>query len=94
MGQRMEAISGPGALQSKVGCSLSSEPLKNRLAALTCNVWVWTEVLILCQFSQSIHNNVGLPHPTVLKNRSRGQCVKLSGPSTELKGKPQRRGVE
>lgn len=36
MGQHMEAISGPGALQSKVDCSLSSEPLKNRLAALTC----------------------------------------------------------
>lgn len=44
------------------------------------------EVLILCQLSQSIDNNVGLPHPTVLKKRSRGQCVKkekkknLSGP--------------
>lgn len=35
-GQHMEAISGPNAQQSKVGCSPSSEPLKNRLAALTC----------------------------------------------------------
>lgn len=32
--------------------------------------------MILCQLSQSIDNNVGLPHPTVLKKRSRGQCVK------------------
>lgn len=42
MGRHMEAISGPGAPQRKVVCSLSSEPLKNRLAALTCNVWART----------------------------------------------------
>lgn len=94
MWQHMEAISGPGPLQSNVDCSLSSEPLKNRLATHSCSVWVWTDVLILCQLSQSIHNNVGLPHPAVLKNRSRGQCVKLSGPNPELEGEPQRRRVE
>ncbi|CAB1460067.1 unnamed protein product [Pleuronectes platessa] len=36
MGQHMETISGPGALWSEVDCFLGSEPLKNRLAALTC----------------------------------------------------------
>jgi len=57
------------------------------------NVWVWTVVLITCLFSQSIHNNISWPHPTVLRNRSRGRCVKLIGPSTELEGMPRRRGV-
>lgn len=94
MGQHMEAISGAGALQRKVKCSecrTSEEPPRD---PYMCSVYVWTDVLIPCLFSQSIHNNVGLPPPTVLRNYSHGQCVKLNGPITELEGMPQRRGVQ
>lgn len=71
MGRHMEAISGPGALQSKFGCSVSSEPLKN-LTALTCEQRLGLDCCIdsLSAFAQ--YNNAVFPR-LPLRNLNRGQ---------------------